>query len=511
MKRMVTVIFLVGFIFILKNVETSKNEKKPNVSKLQKRIFRKIASTKGFSSIGKIYFCKGTFFINRIEEKCNGKMNKEIYESDLIETDIRSFVKLKMVDETNIMLGPKSKFDIEEYSVVNKNEKNITISLIKGFLHTHFREKVKKGKAIIKTRNASMGVRGTEFITEFDGSKTRVFLFHGLVSVTSIDKKNDDYLIKPNELVEIDDFFKVEKSKLNNQWVDELEEKFEKEEFVPKLKGNFIKYKVVYSEIKKPTTSYDVKGKSFIDRSNDEIIEKIVNSKSKNKKDIQTYLNKSYSENKGRIVLNLDNSEKSEKLKSKLKEFSKEKLTNRSDYVADLNKRGVVYPLIKPNNEVVYFEDNPDALKNIPRDKNGDIIGIRVDEDLNPIQTEALLIEDDLNTPSIEKIRVVGEDGSIEALEIVTEDNRLITLPDLDVSDQSLVVNEEGEFQTLDNKKNGQNETTRNDLEEKDSSLLDVVETTVMETTDVLNNETSETSSIIDDTLDTNVNSLLGR
>lgn len=523
------------FLFILIGIyylNPKSSDSKITKTTIQKG--RKIASVNKDVSIGTVYFCKGIININNKQYKCENIKDKSVFENDIFKTSKKSFVKIHMIDKTKIMLGPNSHLKIEKYKVKNKNSKSIVLDVIKGLLHTNFTEKVKEGSAFVKTRSAAMGVRGTEFITEYDGNKTRVMLFHGLINIKT---NKEEFYLNSNEVINIYNNNEYQVENLDNEWTKSMESSFLIEDYIPKLKNDFIdiidkKEKIINNnKFNKKESSINNKSleKDLIDNLMEEKIKGIKKS-SVNDEKMKKYLNKKFSKIKDRIELDLDNSTESELLKKELKKYSRKVLDRNLRKVEYSKKKGTVYPLIKPDGEVVYFEDNPSLLTKIPRDKDGNIIGIKVDEDLNPIAENALLIDRARVQDEITKktINVINEDGEVGEIMVVTEFDQLIELPE--DGNKSIILSDKGEISIVNNElmkptkevlsnidnqnrpsTNTSNEITPPDLTENVESQEKIIDgSNQNESTESSNDSTNNDRGIIEQVVEPVVDTIIG-
>jgi hypothetical protein len=112
----------------------------------------------------------------------------------------RSFVKIFMKDDTIFQLGPNSEFALEKFDFKTKSERTAVYNLAKGKLRSLFTVKAKERSLKIKTPTASMGVRGTEILSDVYKIKgkltTDIALLSGSLEVQTkgIQKK---MMIKP--------------------------------------------------------------------------------------------------------------------------------------------------------------------------------------------------------------------------------------------------------------------------------------------------------------------------
>jgi len=152
--------------------------------------------------IGEVVKVRGkasALFIGQ-REAIKVKKGMKIRKDTSILTKLRSFVQVRLNDNSKISIGPNSKMTIDR---VTKSKAGF-ITLLKGQLRSEV-EKKKHTKAreklLIKTRTAALGVRGTDFRTSYnpDSKITNLITFRGNVALKKIDEKKVE---KAEEIVE---------------------------------------------------------------------------------------------------------------------------------------------------------------------------------------------------------------------------------------------------------------------------------------------------------------------
>jgi len=118
-------------------------------------------------------------------------LDQRVMEDASILTSPSSFVRLTFDDGSTISLGPNSKL------VVYKMDKlgNGVVSLLKGRARTKVKEDFSiKKKFYLRTRNAALGVRGTEFETNYNPSNkvTSLLTYKGEVAMAQTDNRNKE-------------------------------------------------------------------------------------------------------------------------------------------------------------------------------------------------------------------------------------------------------------------------------------------------------------------------------
>ena len=143
------------------------------------------------------------------------KLKKDdwVKEGSVVKTADKSFVKLIFIDKSQMNIGPNSEMKIAKFS---GNESGI-IDLVKGKIRSqvtkdYLQMKDKdKSKLFIKTPNAVMGIRGTDFLITFNAfendkknpgqGNSSVVLFEGDVSFNKMDAKNVNDTNKLEDIV----------------------------------------------------------------------------------------------------------------------------------------------------------------------------------------------------------------------------------------------------------------------------------------------------------------------
>lgn len=122
------------------------------------------------------------------------KLNLEdwIEEGAIIKTAEKSFAKIIFIDKSQMNIGPNSEMKIEKFSeqdagVIDLVKGKIRSQVTKDYLQIKDKE---KSKLFIKTPNAVMGVRGTDFIISTNGKNTSTVLFEGEIVFNNLKERN---------------------------------------------------------------------------------------------------------------------------------------------------------------------------------------------------------------------------------------------------------------------------------------------------------------------------------
>jgi hypothetical protein len=123
------------------------------------------------------------------------KPGDKLYKGSIVNTGSTGAVKLLMTDRTILDLGPSSLFKMNDYELKKgeTGDRKVDLSLDYGTVRASVNEKLttSKGKFTIRTKAATMGVRGTEFVVNapipatgsVEPPKMSLTVMHGKVEV----------------------------------------------------------------------------------------------------------------------------------------------------------------------------------------------------------------------------------------------------------------------------------------------------------------------------------------
>jgi len=122
------------------------------------------------------------------------KKNMWLTEGSIISTSDKSFVRLSFIDKSSMSIGPKSSLKIEKFSKNEAGIINVLTGQIRSKVTKDYLDMDKdKSKLFVKSKNAVMGVRGTDFLfttNQRTGASSAV-LFEGSIVFNKI-AKNDN-------------------------------------------------------------------------------------------------------------------------------------------------------------------------------------------------------------------------------------------------------------------------------------------------------------------------------
>jgi hypothetical protein len=118
------------------------------------------------ADIGKITFLKGGVTLTNKATSRSAKVGLMLQEGDTIQTQKASVVKIIFKDKTIVSIGSKTHFSIDEYLFDEaSNQNHVNFSAQKGIFRmvTGKIGKLAPKKFKLKTKTATMGIRGTIF------------------------------------------------------------------------------------------------------------------------------------------------------------------------------------------------------------------------------------------------------------------------------------------------------------------------------------------------------------
>ncbi|MCT7646191.1 FecR family protein [Aliarcobacter butzleri] len=137
-----------------------------------------------FANIGTVSLVEGKATILRNGQTLGANMGDKIENKDVISTQVNSKIKITFIDNTIVTIGKESSLNIEEYIFnTSTKEAKTELNVLKGAFHTITGEigKVNPDKFKLKTKSASIGIRGTEFY----GDENRIVCTQGRIVVLS--------------------------------------------------------------------------------------------------------------------------------------------------------------------------------------------------------------------------------------------------------------------------------------------------------------------------------------
>ena len=140
--------------------------------------------TFSFASIGKITAINGEAFALRGATAIPLELNSPIEKKDKIKTMANTKLQIVFNDHTVISLGQKTEFKIDDY-IYSTSKVKASFSVPKGIFKSITGKigKIDHSKFKLKTKNATIGVRGTTFIGVVDRDKETIACTSGEIVV----------------------------------------------------------------------------------------------------------------------------------------------------------------------------------------------------------------------------------------------------------------------------------------------------------------------------------------
>lgn len=142
------------------------------------------------SEIGRVVNLRGEVIRVNHDKGISGealKAGARLYEGDQINSSERSFARILMKDETIFQVGPETTFEFEKFDFKAKNERQASYNLVNGRLRSLITQPAGDNDLTINTPTASMGIRGTEILSDvylLDGEvRTDIALLSGRLDV----------------------------------------------------------------------------------------------------------------------------------------------------------------------------------------------------------------------------------------------------------------------------------------------------------------------------------------
>jgi hypothetical protein len=137
------------------------------------------------SNVGNVTLLEGEAVLTRDGATAQVNLGDIVKEKDVIETKVNSKIKITFADNTIVTIGKESSLNIEDYlfDANSPGASKSDFNVAKGAFHavTGQIAKVNPSKFKIKTKNATIGIRGTEIY----GDQSRIFCTKGAIYVES--------------------------------------------------------------------------------------------------------------------------------------------------------------------------------------------------------------------------------------------------------------------------------------------------------------------------------------
>lgn len=138
-----------------------------------------------FGKVGVVSALSGDAKVQRESGELEASVGFEIEEKDAIFTSANATMQILFDDDTVITIGRDSEFKVEEFLFDESQNSNAKFASSKGFFKaiTGKVGKVSPDKFNIKTKNATIGIRGTHILANISDSSEKIACTQGAISV----------------------------------------------------------------------------------------------------------------------------------------------------------------------------------------------------------------------------------------------------------------------------------------------------------------------------------------
>lgn len=140
-----------------------------------------------FANIGTVAGVKGKSTIHRYSKSIDAQNGVGIKLKDIVTTQDNSKIQVIMKDNTIITIGENSEYSFDEYTYGNGVTPEVSMKLEKGFFRaiTGKISKIAPERFHIKTRSATIGIRGTHFYGVVNGDEEKIGCIRGKIVVST--------------------------------------------------------------------------------------------------------------------------------------------------------------------------------------------------------------------------------------------------------------------------------------------------------------------------------------
>jgi len=156
------------------------------------------------SKVAMVKLIRGDADVLTLGKTTKLQVNDWVENGSVVKTAEKSFVKLVFIDKSQMNVGPNSEMKIESFTgkdsgVIDLVKGKIRSQVTKDYLQIKEKD---KSKLFIKTQNAVMGVRGTDFMISTNGTNTSTVLFEGEVVFNKLENRGEISSRRLEEIVD---------------------------------------------------------------------------------------------------------------------------------------------------------------------------------------------------------------------------------------------------------------------------------------------------------------------
>lgn len=120
------------------------------------------------SFIGQLKIIKGEVYKLKQGKRVEVKTGTRFLKGETLVTGPLSFAQILIVDDSILNLSAKSELKFSDFKFIDKTDRKIVYSFIRGQIRGIVKNKAKDGDLIIKTKLAAMSIRGTELFVNHE-------------------------------------------------------------------------------------------------------------------------------------------------------------------------------------------------------------------------------------------------------------------------------------------------------------------------------------------------------
>lgn len=146
------------------------------------------------ASVGNITALNGTAFIERGSGKLSAALGGSLETKDTVVTAKNGKAQLTFKDNTIITVGKESRFSVEEYLFDATPDSKAKFNMLSGTIRAMSGKigKIAPDKFMVKTKTATIGIRGTDFIVRVSSNgEITILCMQGSIIVRSADGLNN--------------------------------------------------------------------------------------------------------------------------------------------------------------------------------------------------------------------------------------------------------------------------------------------------------------------------------
>ena len=150
------------------------------------------------ANIGEVTALSGKAQLLRQAEAIEVSTGAKINEADLLRTETRSKVQVVLKDDTVITIGPESEYLFERFK--ESGDVEVLMQLKRGFFKTVTGKigKIAPQRFKIKTRAATIGIRGTQFMAYVQDDEEKIGCIQGEIIVWTAD---GEYIVPAGKML----------------------------------------------------------------------------------------------------------------------------------------------------------------------------------------------------------------------------------------------------------------------------------------------------------------------